>query len=261
MVAITGFNKEQIFAAVKGMYTDVATKPEFPYHFPVGLEALHGVGYTEELLESIPDQAKESFAGVACPFNAKIINPGDNVLDIGAGSGTDTFIASRLVGKSGKVYALDMTVAMLEKHRKLMQENSFDNIESLEGNAEAIPLPDESVDIVTSNGVINLVPDKSQVAKEIFRVLKPGGKVQIADIVVKKPFSKDCTSDPKLWAECVVGATIDDQYKDIFLEAGFVNYEVLRSYDYFSLSRSQNTQNIAGKFGAYATELVMQKPS
>ena len=109
--------------------------------------------------------------------------------------------------------------------------------------------------------MINLVPDKSQVAKEIFRVLKPGGKVQIADIVVKKPFSKDCTSDPKLWAECVVGATIDDQYKDIFLEAGFVNYEVLRSYDYFSLSRSQNTQNIAGKFGAYATELVMQKPS
>ena len=100
---------------------------------------------------------------MACPFNAKIINPGDSVLDIGAGSDNDTFIASRLVGKSSKVYALDMTVTMLEKHRKLMQENSFDYIESLEGNAEDIPLPDESVDIVTSNGVINLVPDKNQV--------------------------------------------------------------------------------------------------
>ena len=100
---------------------------------------------------------------MACPFNAKIINPGDSVLDICAGSGADTFIASSLVGKSGKVYALDMTVAMLEQHRKLMQENSFDNIELLEGNADDIPLSDESVDIVTSNGVINLVPDKNQV--------------------------------------------------------------------------------------------------
>ena len=260
MVAVLGFNKEQIFEAVQEMYTDVATKPKFPFHFPVGRPALLQVGYDEQLLEGIPAEAQESFAGVACPFNAGVIQPGDRVLDVGAGSGTDTMIASARVGPKGTVLALDMTPAMLEKHRRIFAGSAASNIESIEGNAEKIPLEDASVDVVTSNGVLNLVPDKAAAAAEIFRVLRPGGKVQIADIVVKTPFSEDCASDPKLWAECVVGATIDEEYEKIFRAAGFTDYKVIRSHDYFSLSPSEDTRQVAAKFGAYAVELVMTRP-
>lgn len=260
MVAILGFSRDQIFNAVRQMYSEVATAPSTPFHFPVGREACLFVGYPQELIDGLPESTLESFAGVGCPFRAGIMKSGDRVLDIGAGSGTDTLIAARLVGPDGKVWALDMTPAMVSKLRRNIAESGATNIEALEGNAEAIPLPNASVDIVTSNGVLNLVPDKSKAAAEIARVLRPGGHVQIADIVLSRPVGEERRSDAKLWAECVVGATVDEDYLDLFRSAGFADVTVLRRYDYFSRSGSADTRRIAAALGGRAAEITMQKP-
>lgn len=259
MVAVLGYSKEQIAEAVKAMYTEVATAPDSPFHFPVGAEAARLAGYDEALLGGLPVSALNSFAGVGCPFRAGVIEEGDVVLDIGSGAGVDAFIASRLVGPKGEVLALDMTPAMREKLRALARAEGATNIEVLDGNAEAIPLPDASVDVVTSNGVLNLVPDKRRAMAEIFRVLKPEGRVQIADIVIRRPVTPDCLDDPKLWAECVVGATVDEDYLDMFRDAGFEDVAVIEEADYFRHSPSAETREIASAFGAYSVVLSMRR--
>ena len=259
MVAIFGFTREKVIAAVQDMYTAVAITPERPFHFPVGRDACLQVGYPPALLEGLPEEALQSFAGVGCPFRAGVIRIGDTVLDIGAGAGTDTLIAARLVGPRGKVFALDITPAMVQKLRRLVTRHGTANVDVIEGNAEAIPLPDASADVVTTNGMLNLVPDKRKAVAEIFRVLRPGGRVQLADIVIRRPVTRDCATDPKLWAECVVGASIDDDYLAMFSDAGFENVTVLRNYDYFALSPSRATRDVAHRFGAHAVEVAMQR--
>lgn len=261
MVAIFGFSRDKILAAVQDMYTAVATTPDRPFHFPVGRDACRQVGYPAELLDDVPDAALESFAGVGYPFRAGAIRPGQDVLDVGSGSGTDALIAARLVGREGRVWALDMTPAMVRKLRDLVARVGARNVEVVEGSAEAIPLPDASVDVVTSNGMLNLVPDKRRAIAEIFRVLRPGGRAQIADVVIRRPVTRDCKADPKLWAECVVGATVDEDYLALFRDAGFERVSVLRDHDYFSLSRSPETRDVAHRFGARAIEITMQRAS
>jgi SAM-dependent methyltransferase len=254
MVAILGFNRDQIFSAVRQMYGEVAASPSTPFHFPVGRSACLFVGYPEELIDGVPAGALESFAGVGCPFHAGVIEAGDRALDVGAGSGTDTLIAARFVGSEGKVWALDMTPAMIAKLRRNI---AVVGAEIIEGNAESIPLPDASVDVVTSNGVLNLVPDKAKAVAEIFRVLRPGGRVQIADIVLSRPVGEERRTDAKLWAECVVGATVDEDYLDLFRAAGFDGVSVLRRFDYFSGSASADTRRIAAALGGRAAEITM----
>jgi ubiquinone/menaquinone biosynthesis C-methylase UbiE len=261
MVAIAGFNKEQIIFAVRQMYSAVATAPASGFHFPTGPSALRFVGYPPEPLEGIPDAATESFAGVGYPFRAGVIRTGDHVLDIGSGSGTDALIAARLAGPRGRVYALDITVAMLAKVCRNAASTGTTNVVVLEGTAEGIPLADASIDVVTSNGVLNLVPDKRRATAEIFRVLRPGGRVQIADIVIARPVGADQRRDPALWAECVVGATVEEDYLDLFRRAGFADLAVLRSYDYFAGSASEETRRIAAAFGAHAVEISMSRPT
>ena len=257
MVAVLGFSKEEIREAVKDMYTVVADKPQTPLHFPIGRDACLLAGYDPVVVDELPDAALESFAGVGCPFSADIVRPGHHVLDIGSGAGTDVIVASKLVGDSGKVYALDLTPAMRDKLQSTLEQNDITNVEIVAGDAEQIPLPNASVDIVTSNGVLNLVPDKRRAIGEIFRVLKPGGQVQIADIVIASPVTPDCEDDPKLWAECVVGATVDESYLNMFRDAGFDEVEILRDYDYFAHSPSEETKEVASQFGAHAFELRM----
>lgn len=259
MVAVLGFNEEQIRSAVQDMYTIVANRPDSPLHFLIGREAALNVGYDEFLIAGLPDQAIESFAGVGNPHRADIIRPGMMVLDVGSGSGTDVLIASQQVGNDGKVYALDMTEAMRNKLKNTLQQHDIHNVEIVAGDAEHIPLRDASVDVVTSNGVLNLVLNKRKAIAEIFRVLKPSGQVQIADIVIAKPVTPDCEDDPRMWAECVVGATIDESYLEMFRDAGFEQVEILRDYDYFAFSPSKDTREIAGQFGAHAYELRLQR--
>ena len=259
MVAVLGFSKQEILAAVTDMYTLVAEQPGSPLHFPVGADACRLAGYRDDQIDGLPKAALESFAGVGCPFRADVIRPGHHVLDVGSGAGTDAIIAAQMVGETGRVYALDLTPAMRRKLQATLSAAGIDNVEIIAGNAEDIPLPDASVDVVTSNGVLNLVPDKRGAIGEIFRVLKPGGRVQLADIVIASPVTPDCEDDPQLWAECVVGATVDQRYLEMFRDAGFEEVEVLRDYDYFAHSPSADTREVAAQFGAHAFELRMRR--
>jgi SAM-dependent methyltransferase len=250
MVAIVSDKREFIFKAVSDMYTDVATHPQKVFHFPTGRLACLFVGYPGAQLDLIPAAAPESFAGVGYPFAAGAIRAGDVILDVGSGSGTDALIASTLAGPAGRVYGLDMTQAMLDKLRRNIAAMGAQNVVPLEGNAEEIPLPDASVDVVTSNGVLNLVPDKPRAFAEIARVLRPGGRVQISDIALAKPVSDKARSDPKLWAECVVGAVVVDDYVARLRAAG-LDVEIIHRFDYFAGSVSADTRRVAHGLGAH----------
>lgn len=260
MVAILSNQREVIFDAVQRMYTDVASMPEREFHFPTGRRACEFVGYPAEQLDRLPAMAVESFAGVGYPFAAGVIRISDTVLDIGSGSGTDALIASGLVGPGGRVLGLDLTEAMRTKLRAIAASAGAANLEVVAGNAEAIPLPDDSVDVVTSNGVINLVPDKPRAIREIARVLRPGGRLQLADIVVETLPSDACRARPELWAECIVGATTAESYIAGFEGAGLCDVQVLSRSDYFSGSNSAETRRVAGSFGAHTVVLRAGKP-
>jgi SAM-dependent methyltransferase len=251
MVAIFSDKKEFIFRAVQEMYTDVASHPERGFHFPTGRLACLFVGYPADDLDRVPSAATESFAGVGYPFAADVIRPGDCVLDIGSGSGTDTLLASLRTGPGGIVHGLDMTAAMREKLLANASAMGATNVQVLEGNAEQIPLPDASVDVVTSNGVLNLVPDKAAAFAEIARVLKPGGRLQVADIALRVPVSEKSRADPKLWAECIVGAVVEDDYLAQLRAVGLA-VDVIRQQDYFAGSVSESTRRAAHGLGAHA---------
>ncbi|HVL57356.1 MAG TPA: methyltransferase domain-containing protein [Burkholderiaceae bacterium] len=236
------------------MYSDVAQHPDKPFHFPTGRLACLFVGYPAAQLDLLPGAAVESFAGVGYPFAADVIRTGDVVLDVGSGSGTDALLASTLTGSGGTVYGLDMTSAMLEKLRRNAESMQASQVRAIEGNAEEIPLPPASVDVVTSNGVLNLVPDKQRAFAEIARVLKPGGRLQLSDIALETPVSEKARADPKLWAECVVGAVLEDQYVQWLRDAGF-DVELLGRQDYFSGSASAETRRAAKGLGAHSITL------
>jgi SAM-dependent methyltransferase len=261
MVVVTSNQREIIFDAVQAMYTAVATAPEQEFHFPTGRRACELVGYPAAQLDDVLPGAVESFAGVGYPFAADVIRVGDVVLDVGSGSGTDTLIASRLVGPRGKVIALDMTEAMRRKLEENAAGAGATNVQVVAGNAEAIPLPDAAVRVVTTNGVINLVPDKAAAIRELYRVLAPGGRVQLADIVVDALPSDACRAEPQLWAECIVGATSEADYLELFTLAGFRDVAVLSRQDYFAGSASAETRKVASSFGAHAFVLRAAKPA
>jgi len=262
MVAITQFSRDHIFDAVKLMYTTVANQPEKGFHFPTGRPACEFVGYPGDQLDQITPTALESFAGVGYPFAADVIRTGDAVLDIGAGAGTDILLSALLVGPGGKAYGLDMTRAMHEKLHANRGKMGLENVVPLMGNAEEIPLEDASVDVVTSNGVLNLVPDKQKAFAEIFRVLKPGGHVQIADIIINKNWSEldESRANPKLWAECIVGAMEEEPYLRSFEDAGFTSMRKISELDYFAGSESESTKKTASYFGAISITIVGKKP-
>lgn len=262
MVAFTSLDREHIIEAVQAMYTDVARAPDRGYHFPVGREACLALGYAAEWLDSIPATAVESFAGVACPVQGDVFREGEHVLDIGSGSGTDSLIAANRVGGSGRVYCLDMTDAMLDKLGRNAKKLGVNNIVRLRGNAETIPLPDASVDVITSNGVLNLVPDKPRAFAEMYRVLRPGGRITISDISVSKDLQtlEEAKNNPRLWAECVAGAVTDEDYLAELSRAGFQNLQLIDELDYFSHSSSEQTRQIARNFGAHSIVLRGRKP-
>jgi len=260
MVAIVSFKREAIYGAVREMYTAVALSPEQEFHFPTGRRACEVLGYPQHHLDGVPERAAESFAGVGYPFAADVMREGDIVLDIGAGSGTDTLISARITGPKGKVYALDMTAEMRAKLEKTAAAVGFTNVEVIEGDAEAIPLPDASVDVVTTNGVINLVPDKALAIAEIFRVLKPGGRLQISDIALTQPVAERFRQDPQMWAECVVGAVEEDRYLIMLRNTGFDEVERINELDYFSLSSNPKTKEVAQLFNAHSVTIRASKP-
>lgn len=185
---------------IRDKYSDVAVSPDKGFHFHTGRPLARMLGYDDALVDILPKGAVESFAGTGNPFSMGDLRPGETVLDIGCGAGFDTLIAARQVGPGGRVFALDMTAEMLAKAEVGARQLGLSNVELHQGLAEEIPLPDGSVDVVISNGVINLCPDKVTVMKQVHRVLKPGGRFQIADIVVHKEVPQDAKDDIDLWS-------------------------------------------------------------
>lgn len=190
---------DRLRAEVKLKYRDVATDPGRGFHFHVGRSLAEMLGYPMDVVDSLPPTVVESFAGVNNPFSMGDLNPGERVVDIGSGAGFDSILAARMVGRAGHVTGVDMTPEMRAKARSNASSVGLVNVEFVDGMAEHLPLEDASVDVVISNGVINLCPDKLAVYTEIHRVLVPGGRLQIADVVVQKPLPADAVADIDLW--------------------------------------------------------------
>ena len=184
---------------IQEKYTEVATNPELEFHFHHGRPLAKILEYSDDLLEGLPESAVESFAGVGNPFSLGKIAPGETVLDIGSGGGFDSIIAAKMVGPTGKVIGMDMTDTMLEKSRETAKRLGLTQLEFKKGFAEELPVPDSSVDVVISNGVLNLTPDKYASFIEVFRVLKPGGRLYLADVVVHKPVPDSAKEVVDLW--------------------------------------------------------------
>lgn len=184
------------------------------------------LGYSQEDLEAVPEGAN---LGLGCgnPTAIAGLAPGETVLDLGSGAGFDAFLAARQVGDSGKVYGVDMTDEMLEKARNNAARSGFGNVEFLKGQIEEIPLPDKSVDVIISNCVVNLCPDKEAVYREAFRVLKPGGRVEISDVVAFKDLPNELKDNLHLISACVGGAITKAETEEIMKKAGFRDVEVI----------------------------------
>jgi SAM-dependent methyltransferase len=184
---------------VKKKYRDVACNPHGEHHFHTGRPLTERLGYDQAVVGAMPDVAVESFAGVANPFVLRTLARGENVVDAGSGAGFDSFIAAHQVGPEGRVIGIDMLPEMLEKSRESAQLTGLGHVEFREGILEEIPVDDGWADVVISNGVINLCVDKKQVFEEIWRVLRPGGRLQFGDIANGKPVPESALSNIDLW--------------------------------------------------------------
>src|SRR5438105_3183672 len=183
---------------IKKTYASVSQEPAKDFVFPTGRPWAEDLGYPAELAH-VPERAAESFAGVANPFSLGRLEPGERVLDLGSGAGTDSLVAAQMVGSEGSVTGIDMTPQMLAKARAAADELGVRNVEFLEGEAESLPFPDGSFDVVISNGVIDLIPDKDAVFSELYRVLAPGGRLQVADVTIQNPVSAEGRRNIDLW--------------------------------------------------------------
>jgi 2-polyprenyl-3-methyl-5-hydroxy-6-metoxy-1,4-benzoquinol methylase len=199
------FSYPQIFVdtlrtEVQDEYSIVAKDPQQGFHFHTGRRLANLLGYRDELLDQFPEKVIESFAGTGNVFNLGDLKPGEHILDVGCGAGLDCLIAARMVGEYGKVIGVDMTPDMINKARQNTALVGTSNVEFIQDYSEELPVPSEWADVVISNGAINLSPDKDAVFSEIFRVLKPGGRIQIADILVQKPVPNNAKNNLDLWA-------------------------------------------------------------
>ncbi len=190
---------EILRSEVRQKYKEVAVDPHGTFHFHTGRPLAARLGYDDSVVSALPDVAVESFAGVANPFSIARISPSERVVDIGSGAGFDSFVAANLVGESGSVVGIDMTSEMLDKSRTTAAELGLSQVEFREGLAENIPVADGWADVVISNGVFNLCADKQSVFNEVWRVLRPGGRLQLADIAYGIEVPEEAVRDVDLW--------------------------------------------------------------
>jgi SAM-dependent methyltransferase len=227
---------QELDEKVQQIYRQVAEHPQGGFHFEMGRKLAERLGYPSGLLDAVPSGAVESFAGVGYFFDLAALRPGERVLDLGSGSGTDAFAAAHLVGQSGRVVGVDFTPQQLEKARQLAAATGLDQmVEFWERRIEILPMADAAFDCVISNGVINLSADKARVFAEAARVLRPGGRLAVADIVTEQQLTDTIIGNAELWAACIGGAAQEDSYRALIESAGLMVREVRRN-DYTFIS-------------------------
>lgn len=249
-------NAEELEAKVKDMYRHVAQQPQDRFHFELGAPVALRAGYDADRLSAVPTGAVESFAGVGFFFDLAGLRAGETVVDLGSGSGMDAFYAAGLVGPSGHVHGIDFTQEQLEKARRIAHDAGFTQVEFREGRIEDLPLDDDSVDCVISNGVINLCPDKKAVFTEAARVLKPGGRLAIADIISEQQLKDAIVCDADLWASCIGGAAQQELYLQAIESAGLAIAEHrVNAYEFIS----DQARKASAKYGVKSISLLATK--
>jgi arsenite methyltransferase len=243
---------------VRHVYETVARDPHDEHlHFEVGRSLAERLGYPPTDLDRIPAAAIDSFAGVGYYFDVVHLRRGERVIDLGSGSGTDTFLAAAQVGEEGHVIGIDMTGGQLEKARRLARAAGITQVEFRDGLIEQIPIDAGAADCVISNGVINLCPDKRRLFAEVARVLRPGGRLALADIVADVPLPPTITCNAALWAACVAGAEQRDDYRAAIEGAGLEVIAWRENAGYAFVSRS--AQNATRRFGITSISLLAVK--
>jgi len=251
-------NAADLEQKVKEMYQAVAERPQDDFHFEMGRNMAERLGYPAAVLDQLPAAAIDSFAGVGYYFNFVDLQVGEHVVDLGSGSGTDTFFAAVQVGDCGKVVGIDMTDAQRDKATTLSDASGFSNVIYLDGYVQAVPCEDAGFDAVISNGVINLAPDKGKVFKEAFRLLKPGGRLALADIVTEEQLPSGITCDATLWAACIGGAMQVDDYLNAIKAAGLIVEQVQDNPEYHFISDS--AQGATQTYGVKSISVLARKP-
>ena len=225
---------DQLRASVREEYAVVATDPARGFHFHTGRRLARLLGYPDEWLSGLPAEAVDAMAGTGNPFALGPIRTGERVVDAGSGSGTDTLIAARLVGPSGRAIGVDMTVEMVERASAAATAARIDNVDFRQGLLEELPVESGWADVVISNGVLNLVPDKAAALREMRRVLRPGGRLQAADIVLERAVPEGSKSDVSLWTGCIAGGLLPDQLEAVVRDAGFEDVDIVPGGDVFA---------------------------
>lgn len=221
---------EELKRLVGQRYGKVAACPLDKHGFPTGKPFALAVGYPKDELDKLPNPLVESFAGVNYPPSFQEMKQGYVVLDIGCGAGLDLYFASQKVGEQGKVYGVDISEEMVKKAKDNMQLLNLKNVEIKIAHSDKIPLKNQSVDVVTSNGIYNLSPDKKAVLKEAYRVLKPNGIICFSEIVLKQDLEQEIRKSVKDWFRCIGGALTKDKFIALMEEVGFKDIEVLSIY-------------------------------
>ncbi|WP_373495928.1 methyltransferase domain-containing protein [Aquiflexum sp.] len=247
------FSREELREAIMTEYKAVACDPNHTIHFTSGRKLAKRLGYTEDIMSQIPESAIRPFAGVGNPFHIDEPPKGSKILDIGSGCGFDSIYASILTHRSIMVTGVDMTEEMLEQARKNAIIAECTNIQFVKGYAEDLPIPSESMDLVISNGVINLCLDKEQVYKEIHRVLRPGGEFRIADVMLDIPVPETSKELIHLWTNCVAGAVTKTEYREYIKNAGFIWMGFGMQYDVFHDAKIAKS---AAYFGAKGQNIL-----
>ena len=242
---------------VKSMYRDVAEFADAEFHFETGRDLAVRLGYDPDDLDYVPDAAIDSFAGVGYYFDLAALESGEDVLDLGSGSGMDAFVAGLHVTETGAVTGIDMTTEQVEKARDLATANGFHNLTFREGYIEDLQFEDASFDAVISNGVINLSAEKANVFEEASRVLKPGGRLALSDIISEQQMPESIKSDADLWAACIGGAEQIDSYTTFIETAGFSVTEVRENTRYEFIS--DRAANACDKYGVKSISLGATK--
>ena len=250
-------NAKELEAKVKQMYRDVATNPHGEFHFEMGRVMAERLGYLTEDLDRIPPEAIESFAGVGYFFHLAGLKPGETVVDLGSGSGMDSFVASLKVGKKGEVFGIDMTDEQLAKAEQLRRSRGFENVSYRKAYIEETGLEAGVADCVISNGVINLALDKGRVFREAARLLKRGGRLAISDIVTEIPLPQSVVCNADLWAACIGGAAQRERYRAEIENAGLDVDEVQENFQYRFIS--DRAQGATQKFGVRSVSILAHR--